>query len=78
MPIMSRVWRGWEGGKEKVSCGECLSLKRIIPFPPSLPSVPPSPGTGLLKQQVPGLKSLIAKASEAKADVLLEDKEKIR
>ncbi|GAB5029890.1 Hypothetical protein NocV09_00200260 [Nannochloropsis oceanica] len=35
-------------------------------------------GTHLLKQQIPGLKSVIARTSEAKADVLKEDKEKIR
>ena len=42
------------------------------------PSLPPSLGTNLLKQRIPGLKSVIAKASGAKADLLLEDKEKIR
>jgi hypothetical protein len=49
-----------EGGRGKVSHGECLSLKWIIPSPPSFPpSFPPSPGTGLLKQQVLGLKSIV-------------------
>eukprot|EP00522_Entomoneis_paludosa_P018360 CAMPEP_0172454306 /NCGR_PEP_ID=MMETSP1065-20121228/11339_1 /TAXON_ID=265537 /ORGANISM="Amphiprora paludosa, Strain CCMP125" /LENGTH=244 /DNA_ID=CAMNT_0013206615 /DNA_START=110 /DNA_END=844 /DNA_ORIENTATION=+ len=34
-------------------------------------------GTGLLKQKIPGLKSVIAKASGAKADILVESGDKI-